>query len=517
MSEAPNSFRYAPDYLARKGPGSQFQLTNPRMAVVIPKPTKDRLVPLSASVRNQDALPRYGAPLWSASTGLDARNTIEMVALDAHIDWTTDFLDAAQNDIELPQHRKQSVIGIGCPKPIGIVTYEDILDALLQKTSLDEKDFFDRDHIIPPTKGRKEGDTNSVSSKHSIVRTNKAVPVYAVKAHAAFERRSEENDGIIRRRITSRPENRGSGEDNGIIRQRNIAGPDDGIDGTSEHSGQGFDGANERDTTLRTDAINDSSSYTENSQGGFHGLNCSVEFIHVLELPFTEKTVNSNILPTPSAFLPPVHLAVEDVDGGRPVGLRPIPSNSSYGTPRLLPRLRRVTTFSKQASLSYGRTRAVENCEPTTLLKRSLGNIQVHWSLDELDRENHLAKDFHGMFDYHHERAAGVVSSCSWNTLDLFPIDSCSRSIDSPDPVRAAISNNLTTADGSPKENFTYVSKTVSRNEIPADDIVLHTPQYGEVRLREESFHDDRTLLPSQRKQKERKSRSGGRRSSLWF
>lgn len=139
----------------RKGHGPRFQLTNPRMAVVIPKPTKDRLVPLSASLRNQDALPRYGAPLWSASTGLNARNIIEMVGLDEHIDWTADFLDAAQNDIEPPQHRKQSVTGIGCPKPIGIITYEDILDALLQKTSLDEKDFFDRDHVIPPTKGRK--------------------------------------------------------------------------------------------------------------------------------------------------------------------------------------------------------------------------------------------------------------------------------------------------------------------------------------------------------------------------
>lgn len=36
-------------------------------------------------------------------------------------------------------------------------------------------------------------------------------------------------------------------------------------------------------------------------------------------------------------------------------------------------------------------------------------------------------------------------------------------------------------------------------------------------RPREESFHDDRTLLPSQRKSTERKSQSGGRSISLWF
>lgn len=484
---------------------------------MIPKPTKDRLVPLSASLRNQDALPRNGAPLWSASTGLNARNIIEMVGLDAHIDWTTDFLDAAQNDIEPPQHHKQGVIGIGCPKPIGIVTYEDILDALLQKTSLDEKDFFDRDHVIPPTKRRKEGDTNSVSSNYSIVRTKKAVPVYATKVHAAFERRNEDIDGIIRRRIISRLENRGSGEDNGIIRRRNISGPDDGIDGTSEHSGQGLDGANERDATSHTDAIIDSSSYTENSQGGFHGPRSSVEFIHDLELPSSEEIVDSKILRTPSAFPPTVNLAMEYVDGGHPIGLRPIPSNSSYGGPTLLPRLRRVTPFSKQASPSYGRTLAVENCEPTTLLNRSLGNIQDHGSLDELNCDNHFAKDFHETFDYHHEGPAGVVSTCPWNEPNLFPIDSCSHSIDSLDTVHAVISNNLTTADCSANENFAYASKTVSINGILADDIILNTTQNGEARLREESFHDDRTLLPSQRKRRARKSQSGGRRISLWF
>lgn len=137
--------------------------------------------------------------------------------------------------------------------------------------SLDEKDFFDRDHVIPPANRRKEGDTNSVSSNHSIVRTKKANPVYATKVHAAFERRNEESDGIIRRRIIAGLVNRGSGEHDGIIHRRNISRPDDRIDGTSEHSEQGFDGANERDATSRTDTRIDRSSYTENSQGGFHG------------------------------------------------------------------------------------------------------------------------------------------------------------------------------------------------------------------------------------------------------
>jgi hypothetical protein len=235
---------------------------------VIPTPVKDRLVSLSVSVKNQDALPRNEAPLWCVSTGLNARTTIEMAALDAHIDWTTDFLDAAQNDIVCPLHRKHSVIGIGCPKPIGIVTYEDILDVLLQKTTLDEKDFFDREPVMTLTKAKKEGDINSVSNNHGIMKTKMKMPVDATKTHAAFERSertSHEMDVILRRPIISGLDNRISNKNDGIIRQHNTVGPDDIIDGTSDHSRQGIDGTNEYGITLRLDAVDDYSSYTENS------------------------------------------------------------------------------------------------------------------------------------------------------------------------------------------------------------------------------------------------------------
>src|ERR1700738_2795256 len=100
--------------------------------------------------------------------------------------------------------------------------------------------------------------------------------------HVDFEisgRRRDGNDGILRRRIISEPENRRSEEETGILRRRSIAGPDLGVDGTSNHSGQGFDGAYDSDATLRTDAINDRSSYTDNTLGGFHDPSNSVEFI----------------------------------------------------------------------------------------------------------------------------------------------------------------------------------------------------------------------------------------------
>ena len=44
------------------------------------------------------------------------------------------------------------------PKPIGIVTFEGIIDAILQKTSRDESDFFNRGNMPPLTKCKKAAD-----------------------------------------------------------------------------------------------------------------------------------------------------------------------------------------------------------------------------------------------------------------------------------------------------------------------------------------------------------------------
>jgi len=94
-------------------------------------------------------------------------------------------------------------------------------------------------------------------------------PQRCTAAFERSERRSHEIDSTLRRRILSGPDNRRNDEDGDIIRRRNISGPDDGVDGAGEHSGQGFDGTNERGAVLRVDAINDHSSYTENAFGGF--------------------------------------------------------------------------------------------------------------------------------------------------------------------------------------------------------------------------------------------------------
>lgn len=65
------------------------------------------------------------------------------------VDWTNDFIHAAKagtctNTTDfLEGHKIGANAGIGCPEPLGIVTYQDIIDCMMQRKSSDEKVFFD--------------------------------------------------------------------------------------------------------------------------------------------------------------------------------------------------------------------------------------------------------------------------------------------------------------------------------------------------------------------------------------
>lgn len=450
---------------------------------MITKPTKDQLAPLSASVMNEDALPRHRAPLWSASTGLNTRSTIEMGALDAQVDWTTDFLEAAQNDLNLPKHRKQSVIGIGCPKPIGIVTYEDVLDALLQKTSLDEKDFFDRENFMPPTKGRKEGDDASVSSNHSIVKTRKVVPAYVQRLQAAFER---------------------SGENKGTLRRRNISGLAACNEEVSEPSGPGFDGTNDNNITLNAHIFNDRSSYTEKSIGGFHGPNCSTEGSYEAVLPSLWQKNDSETSPKLST------LATSTITLTSEVGAR-IAGEVGPVTATVQPKLRRVTPFSTQASLSYKSTKKVEYREQTTVAKSPPPSIHNDVSIGGRDRVTPVVVGMCETYVQDYRKTRGALSTCLGSE---FHQSTRPGYVNSMDPVLAVVSNYSNIARRSSPEE----SKIRSRvGKSAGNKLVVDSLENEEIQPREESFHDDRTLLPSQRKRRDRKSHSRERRISLWF
>ena len=119
------------------------------MAVIIPGPVAEPA--------------GYSKPCWTATQRTNARIFSRLNALGSQADWTTEwasgFLEASQIDLQSQITRKENVVGVKLPcAPAGIITFEDIIDTIIQKTSYDERDFFDRDNIAPPTKRKKAGD-----------------------------------------------------------------------------------------------------------------------------------------------------------------------------------------------------------------------------------------------------------------------------------------------------------------------------------------------------------------------
>lgn len=177
-------------------------------------------------------------------------------ALGERINWTSDFLGAAQTDTKeakvLPIN-----LGIRCPEPLGIVTFEDILDTLLQKTSRDEKDFFDPKAFDPPTTKTNEGDMNSATSTRAVFRARMAIPVDADKMHAGLH---------------------DLGRNPGTLRRRNFSRHSGGMDGPSDSRAFSMDGNDERNiAALKVALVSDHSSYTSNSDGGFHDPDSSTD------------------------------------------------------------------------------------------------------------------------------------------------------------------------------------------------------------------------------------------------
>jgi metal transporter CNNM len=128
---------------------SIFQLGMSRMAVIVP------------GLMEQTKKP--SKPCWTATQRTNACIFSRIKAIGSQADWTTEwasgFLEASQMDIQGQMIRKENVVGVRLlSAPVGIITFEDIIDTIIQKTSRDERDFFDRDDTAPPTKKRKAGD-----------------------------------------------------------------------------------------------------------------------------------------------------------------------------------------------------------------------------------------------------------------------------------------------------------------------------------------------------------------------
>jgi len=158
------------------------------MAVVVPAAPKQPRLVLNDEWEGQTTR-------WTGTQRTNNHIKTKLKASKSKFDWTVDYLEAAQlsaNDSLLRRHR---IHGIRCPKPVGIVTFEDIIDTILQKTSCDENDFFDRPTSTPPTKCKNAGDYSPRPVIGGIA-PNSTIPIKHSKGPISFEKSSHPNQRI---------------------------------------------------------------------------------------------------------------------------------------------------------------------------------------------------------------------------------------------------------------------------------------------------------------------------------
>lgn len=448
-----------------------------------------------------DDSPGGTVPRWTAESTSQAQPTLR---IGNSGDWATDTLEAAKANIEDCDHK---VIGIRSPKPIGIVTFEDVIDTILQKTSRDEKDYFGRGSQLPLTKTMKLGDgaqnptlvrpqeVDSPKSKHARNKLRKT-PHY-VKSIPADRAPSSLRD-------TRLP---------ATVRRRNVS---------KNVQVAAVDGAND-----------DHSSYTQNSRGGFHESSSSCGNGMVL---MSNDVVQLRSCSPPKVYSP--HVGVNSGTYSLPsrkgdsaftsVGLTPI-SRRVSAAPRIPNSVRRVTPFSRHNYSSYERMvdAAEDNGDPVMFTSPKVATQSL-----DTDKASSILQTAHRS---QWASTSNTISSNSWygeetsghvgETLKSEASTQGERLFPSGGQEDRAFKSPVS-YDGFPpelleleydKENRlpNYVSKTLPRMQ----GLVNSENEDGQPPSREKSFHDDRALLPSQRRAlNSNATNAGGTRSiSLWF
>jgi metal transporter CNNM len=402
---------------------------------------------------------------------------------------------------------QQNIYGIRAPKPIGIITFEDIINTILQKTSRDEKDFFNRTTTLDYTTIR----TRDMSP------TGNLSPIHVPKARTSP--RTSLKDGTLRFRMNSK--------------NREAINNLDGAGDSKDNRGHG--------NAARDFGSDPESSYTENSKGGFHGLNDSTGSRHEGKLTaadildfvssFSLEHPSSPYSQTKSSSLPSRrsqaneatndlrHVSASPALLGNPHFSKALPEpslfdNSNGGDEHvstfIMPKLsvdtpvkdqidscaesEGVLTLDKCSRLE--RSRAVEESGETIMTLSS-------WCENYYESENTFdCESFYDALPINIPRMQDRNFSFSRSIRDLDTIteEKSSRSCENP-------TENSKPYEGFPPELLERIDKNRLRNyaSYTLPRVIGPENDYWDshrdlTAVREKSFEDDRALLPSQRK-----------------
>lgn len=532
------------------------------MAIVIrapPRRSVSEIVIPKKSVKS----PQLQPPCWTGTERTNTRIKSCLTRANSQPESPRSYLVEVSAGIGNRKDGRHNVVGIRCPEPLGIITFEDIIDTILQKTSRDETAFYIRDNTLPMTKSKNTGGYGTISTIQEDSNENTGISSYVHESRLPFLKSKE----------------------NYTLRKRNPS--------NKERAAATMDGANEHSSDTETDTKAKKnrkdyveSSYTQNSRGGFHGgVDDSSSSLHnsVMLTPNELAALGNAPPPTPvNPDSPPKTETVslpsrKATSPFRPGDWNPFTRRYVSAMP-VLPGLRSISPFSRQGYSSFEKLPDRENGK-SELVMPSPSIVQIANPLyrqfnasasgtdirpaNPLYRQfdaNASGIDINESFEYSimpnvtrerpREDSDETISVNSWNHGDPYDIDDLNSRIYSASFVAstlASIHDDRAHIPANDQQDTGGMPRAVPYKGFPPE--LLHkakenqVPAFGsrtmprmigfsggydgsnyqrdsETHLRESSFYDDRALLPSQRRALNGSAGmdlGGIRSTSFWF
>ncbi|KAL3420205.1 DUF21 and CBS domain protein [Phlyctema vagabunda] len=457
--------------------------------------------------------------------------------------WESDFLEAALRNTE-PLPQRDRIFGIRSPLPIGVITYEDIVSRLLQKRSCDEKDFFNRgvNNMLPL---KLQATTASIHLSSSDLENADTPAIgtckneeisHSVSHQYRFQhRKHKEQTDFYKDKRKPAPNDATQCQSPGAKAEHarypffsehgDILSEQDHPPytdpGREERELGGLDGT--REGVLRTRCEYEHSSYTLNSQGGFHGSNNSGRSTgnHLCLSPEDLEELGEYPAPFPRGRrIFPVIRSMASINSKHvSTATTKTPCRS---TSVMLPPKNTRCQLIAPLSQPDRSTSGMQNVNRETkfdlrlpFASMSIRDLTIEIPPPRYTPENH-SYGLNSSVRRHNPRredsknSGETLSVASWDFSDFE--DGSTHLGDNGIPTSRS-SFELPTRMNGPGN-----APQCKPQELPRRHVSTSGNSGSGIPQREKSFHDDRALLPSQRKRLPHSAEmSAARRSSLWF